>query len=143
MLSRRKLLSGAGVGVMALPLAACGAGTSIPTVLAGFQTQWTAFVDQVQAIVLNAKGFIPIADSIAATVASLFGPGWEAAINLGISIVNQVAGIIIGAVTALPPAAAAAMYRRLQGSSSTQSAVIGVTPPTHFAPHGVVIHGYH
>ena len=85
MLSRRKLLSGAGVGVMALPLAACGAGTSIPTVLAGFQTQWTAFVDQVQAIVLNAKGFIPIADSIAATVASLFGPGWEAAINLGIS----------------------------------------------------------
>jgi hypothetical protein len=136
-ITRRKLLSSAVVGVPALALVGCST-TQVST----FEASWTSFVDQVQGLVNNAKGYIPIVESIASTLAAMFGPTWQTAVALTTAVVNQVVGALTAVVTNLAPPAAAAMRLRLRRSSLQLPVVIGVLPPTPYAPNGVIVHGY-
>jgi len=137
-MTRRKLLSSAVIGGGAVGLAACTTAQ-----ISTFETSWTAFVDQVQGLVNNAAGYIPIVESIAATMASLFGPTWTSAVALGTAVLNQVVGVLTSVVTNLAPPAVASLRSRLRKSSLRLPVIIGVTPPTSFEPNGVVVHGYH
>ena len=133
-MTRRKLLSGAAVGVPALALAGC---TTNP--LTGAVEISPAFVDSVVSALqvgCTVISFIPTATSVANVVAALFGPGAVAAVQLISGSVAAVANEICGAV---PPAPAAQtqLRRRLLSSSPLRVVYIGTTPTVH-----VVINGY-
>jgi hypothetical protein len=137
-MTRRKLLSSAVIGGGAVGLAACTTAQ-----ISTFETSWTAFVDQVQGLVNNAAGYIPIVESIAATMASLFGPTWTSAVALGTAVLNQVVAALTSVVANLAPPAVASLRSRLRRSSLRLPVIIGVLPPTTYMPNGVVVHGYH
>lgn len=133
-MTRRKLLSGAIVGVPALALVGC---TTNP--LTGATEINPIFVDNVVAALqvgCTVISFIPTATSVANVVAALFGPGAVAAVQLISGSVAAVANEICGAV---PPAPAAQtqLRRRLLSSSPLRVVYIGTTPTVH-----VVINGY-
>ena len=129
-ITRRNLLTGVAPGAL-LAVAGC---TS--TQVASFEAQWTTIVSTVQSAVAAAAGYIPTIESIANTVASLFGPTWQAAVAAGTVIVNQIITTLTNVVNNLTPPAAARMRARLRASSPAVPTVIGVTA------QGVSITGY-
>jgi len=133
-MTRRKLLSGAAVGVPALALAGC---TTNP--LTGAVEISPAFVDSVVSALqvgCTVLSFIPTATSVANVVAALFGPAAIAAVQLISGSVAAVANEICGAVPPAPTAQSR-LRLRLRGSSPQKVVYIGTTPHTH-----TVINGY-
>jgi translation elongation factor EF-4 len=142
MISRRKLLSTSMLaGGGALALAACST-----VQLQNFQAEWDKIVSQVQqdvaaAVVLAKIGlsYVPTVESVAATVAAILGPQWQAAVAAGTIVANQIAQIVqalINAATSNPPPAQARLRTALKGSSLYAPVYIGQTP------QGVDVNGY-
>lgn len=122
-LSRRRLLSGAallGVGVMA---AGCSSAQ-----IDEFKSQWATVAGEIQQAVATAAAYIPTIESIAATAASLFGPGYTAIVTAGSALFNQIVATLTNIVNNLAPPASAKLAARLRTSSPTVPITIGVTP---------------
>lgn len=137
-MTRRNLLTTASLGAAGVALAACGAGQ-----LATFESQLSSLYNDVQNAVKLAQSYIPSIDSIAETLAGLFGPAWQTAITFGISLTNQVVAAIESALNVLAPPAASAKLHRMgaaMGTLVTIGPVPGLTNPK--TGGGVIIVGY-
>ena len=134
-LTRRALLSGAAPAVAAIGLGSCA--SFAPVVINNGINP--VFVDQVIATLQSTCSvglpFIPTATTIAAVVASLFGPAALATVQLIAGSVSSVATEICAAIPIAAPAVAS-LRRRLVRSSLALPVYIGTTP------HGVVVTGY-
>jgi hypothetical protein len=135
-ITRRTLLASAA------PAAALVLGACSTTQIASFEAQWSSIVTTIQADVAAAAQYIPTAETIAATVAGLFGPQWQAAVAAGEAVVNQVVGVLTQVATQLTPPAAARMRSHLAKSSFAAPVAIGKTSPTIYAPNGVTVTGF-
>jgi hypothetical protein len=141
-ITRRKMLSSVAVGGAALGLASC-AGTPAPIIsnpTTGNLEINPAFVDEVTNLLLTGcnigTAFIPTAGSVAAVVASLFGPAAVATVQFISGAVTAVAHEICSA-SPVTPAAAMRLQMRLRASSPARAVYIGTTTGTH-----TVITGY-
>jgi hypothetical protein len=105
MLTRRTLLVSAAV----TPLAGCTAAQ-----IAQFQSDWSNFVDKVNAILAKGcgllPGFISTANSIEAVVGQFYASG-AAAIAAGAAAIAAVASAICSTIPTVPPAALRAKLR--------------------------------
>jgi hypothetical protein len=118
-LSRRKLLM--------------SAATLSTAVVAGCATNPTtgqpeldpAVIDAVQSGVAAVAQYIPAVESIAATAASLFGPGYAALVQVGSSALNALIQALAGLVTNLTPPASARLHARLRAAGPNVPVVIG------------------
>ena len=139
-MTRRKLLSGAVVGVPALALVGCATNpiTGAPEINPQFVDD---VISALQAGCNVGLAFIPTVTSVSNVVASLFGPAATATVQLINGSIAAVAGAICSAVPTIP-AAQASLRRRLVGSTYRMPIYIGTTPPAAYAPGGVTIHGY-
>jgi hypothetical protein len=135
-LTRRSLLSSVAAGSATLALAGCATSTN-PTTGAVTVGLSPAVADFIQSAVAAAAKYIPTIESIAATAASLFGPAFGTAVQIGTAALNQVIAVLTNVVTSLVPAASARLKGRLRGSSAITPVTIGTTPA------GVVVQGYH
>lgn len=135
MLTRRNLIASAAVLPAGGLLASC-AGVPPPLANGGINP---AFVDAVVAALQSGcaigLSFIPTAVSIADVVASLFGAGAVATVQLISGAVTSVASEICSSIPTAPPAVAA-LRRRLLKSSYALPVYVGTTP------HGVVVTGW-
>jgi len=133
-MTRRKMLGGAALIVPAAALALAGC-TSAQ--IAVFEQDWTTFVQQVQSVVNEVQSYIPTIESVAATMAALFGPEWAATVALTSQIINEVIAAIESALGQLPASARVAVRARLRASAPGTEVTIGTIPGT-----AVVVSGY-
>lgn len=122
-LSRRNMLSSAALGAVALGVAACSS-----TQISQFEADYSNFVTQVQASISAAQKYIPTVESVAATLAGLFGPQWAGAVTFGTAILNQVVAAIESALGSQPTVAKSASLARLSTSSRGVPAAVGTIP---------------
>lgn len=121
-LNRRSLLTGAAFAAGALALGACSADQ-----LANAEAQWASIVGKIQSAVAVAVKYIPTVESIAATAASLFGPGYAALVQIGTTAFNQVVATLTNVVNNLTPPASARLSVKLGASSPLAPVAIGTT----------------
>jgi phage-related protein len=135
-ITRRSLLSTVAVGGAAAALAACSTAQ-----IATFESQLSSLYSDVQAGVQKIQGYIPSVDSIAETLAGLFGPTWQTAVTFGINLTNQVIASIEAALNNVPPATASAKLQRM-GAAPGTLVTIGPVPGLTVNGSPVVIRGY-
>lgn len=131
MMNRRSLLSGAALGAVGLAVAGCSTDQ-----IASFETAWATVAGQIQSAVSTAAAYIPTIESIAATAASLFGPGYAALVQAGSAAFNAIVQTLINVVANLSPPASARLSAKLRASSPALPVTIGVTAA------GVPVHGW-
>ena len=133
MLTRRNLLTAAAPAAL---VAGCGI-TINPTT--GAVTLPANVIDFIQAAVAQAAKYIPIAESIAAAAASLFGPAYASIVTIGSTAINTVIAYLENLIPAPAPTPAPASmraYSRLGLAPSLGSHLIGYTQ------NGIAIYGY-
>lgn len=130
MLTRRSLLASAAPAV-ALAVAGCTTAQ-----VAQFNTDWTTVVGAIQSAVATVAKYVPTVESIAATAASLFGPTYETAVQVGSAAFNTVIATLVNIVSNLTPPAAARLNARLRASAPSAAILIGTTP------QGVTVTGF-
>lgn len=131
MLSRRQLLSTAIPAAAAIAVAGCT--TNATT---GQPELDPSVIDAIQAGVAKIAQYIPAVESIAATAASLFGPGYAALVTLGSQAINTLISALSNVVTSLTPTQQARLHAKLKAAAPTVPVTIGVTPG------GVTVIGY-
>jgi hypothetical protein len=99
-----------------------------------FNADWTSVASAIQQGVAEAAQYIPTVESIVSTAAGLFGPQYEALVQIGTAAFNQVVSTLINLVNNLSPPASARLRARLRGSSPRTPIAIG----TVTTPNGVV-----
>ncbi len=68
-----------------------------------FKSQWATVAGEIQQAVATAAAYIPTIESIAATAASLFGPGYTAIVTAGSALFNQIVATLTNIVNNLAP----------------------------------------
>jgi hypothetical protein len=127
MITRRSLL---------MSSALIGAGALAGCTTAQIGTGWTSIAGLIQQAVAAAGTYVPTIESVIATAASLFGPGYAAIVTAASAAFNQVVAVLTNVVAALPAPALARLGARLRGSSPQLRVTIGRTST------GVVVHGW-
>lgn len=130
--TRRHLFSlAAGAAVMPLGLAACTTAQ-----VTSFESEWATVAGDIQAAVAEASTYVPTIESIAETAASLFGPVYVTAVQVGSAAFNAVVAALVNIVNNLTPPASARLRATLRASSPSAPVVIGTTK------NGVVVTGW-
>lgn len=130
-LNRRSLLSTVAVLAGAIALAGCSSDQ-----IASAEASWNSVVSAIQSGVAKAAAYIPTIESIVATAASLFGPGYAAIVQVGTAAFNQVLATLVNVLNSASTPIVASARRRLMASSPQVPVVIGVTPM------GIQVAGY-
>ena len=130
MLTRRSLLASA-APVAVLAVAGCTTAQ-----VTQFQTEWTTVVGAIQNAVATAAQYVPTIESIAATAASLFGPAYTTAVQVGSAAFNTIVATLVNIVNNLTPPASARLHARLKASAPSAAVLIGTTP------QGVTVTGF-
>lgn len=133
MLSRRQLFVTAAPAALMSAFALAGCATNPTT---GQPELDPAVIDAIQAGVAKVAQYIPAVESIAATAASLFGPGFVALVTLGSQAINSLIQALSNVVTNLNPPAQARLRAKLRATAPTVPVTIGTTST------GVTVIGY-
>lgn len=128
-LSRRNLLGTIALLGGGIELGAC---TTNPTT--GQVGLNPAVIDFITSAVATVAQYLPSAESIAATAAALFGPGYAAIVQIGSSAINTVIAALESAVSGLSQPAQARLMAKLKASASTLLVNIGTIHVT--GPNG-------
>lgn len=110
-LSRRSLLGSAAL----LGAAALGGCTTNPTT--GQPELNPAVIDAIQSAVATVANYIPAVESIAATAAALFGPGYASLVQIGSTAINTVISALESVVSGLTPPAQARLKAKLKATA--------------------------
>jgi hypothetical protein len=130
-ISRRKLLTTSVLGAGALALANCTTAQ-----IGSVEAEWASVAGAIQGAVANAAAYVPTIESIAATAASLLGPGYATLVQVGSAVFNQIVATLSNVVANLSPPASAKLHAKLRASSPQVPVTVGVTST------GVTVHGW-
>lgn len=120
MTRRNMLVLAAGVSATAATLAGC-----VTNPATGQPELDPTVIDAIQNAVATVAQYIPSVESIAATAAGLFGPGYATIVQIGSAAINTLVSTLESAVSNLTPAAQGRLHARLRASAPSMAVSIG------------------
>lgn len=133
MLSRRLLLAGVAPGVI---LAAASLGGCVTNPATGQPELSPSVIDFITNSVATVAKYIPAAESIAATAAALFGPGYATIVQIGSAAINTLISALESVVTNLTPTQSARLMTKLRATAPGVLVPIGFITVT--GPNGPI-----
>lgn len=137
-LSRRSLL-----GSVALLGAVAALGGCVTNPSTGQPELNPTVIDAVQSAVATAANYIPAVESIAATAAALFGPGYASLVQIGSTAINTLISALESVVSNLTTSAKLQLHQRLgataPGGVPVNIGTIRITGPN--GPVNIVVTG--
>lgn len=129
-MSRRHLLAGAAL------LTAASVGGCVTNPATGQPELSPAVIDFVTNTVATVAKYIPAAESIAATAAALFGPGYATIVQIGSAAINTLISALESVVGNLSPTQSARLMSKLRATAPNVLIPIGSITVT--GPNGPI-----